>query len=58
MAEVYGLRGLKKINTTAYHPQTDGLLEQFNCTLTEMITKKVSRNGKDWDVQLPYVLFA
>jgi len=56
MAKVYELLGLKKINTTAYHPQTDGLMERFNQTLTDM--KKVSHNGKDWDVQLPYVLFA
>ena len=50
--------GLNKVNTTAYHPQTDGLVERFNCTLTDMLSKKVLRSGKDWDVQLPYVLFA
>jgi len=58
MEEVYRLLGLKKVNTTAYHPQTDGLVERFNRTLTDMLAKKVSRSGKDWDVQLPYVLFA
>ena len=58
MEEVYQLLGLKKVNTTAYHPQTDGLVERFNCTLTDMLSKKVARSGKDWDIQLPYVLFA
>jgi len=58
MEEVYRLLGLKKVNTTAYHPQTDGLVERFNRTLTDMLAKKVSRSGKDWDIQLPYVLFA
>ena len=58
MVEVYKLLGLKKVNTTAYHPQTDGLVERFNRTLTDMLSKKVLRSGKDWDVQLPYVLFA
>ena len=58
MKEVYKLLGLKKVNTTAYHPQTDGLVERFNRTLTDMLSKKVMRNGKDWDIQLPYVLFA
>ena len=57
MKEVYQLLGLKKVNTTAYHPQTDGLVERFNRTLTDMLSKKVTQSGRDWDVQLPYVLF-
>jgi len=58
MEEVYSLLGVQKVNTTAYHPQTDGLVEQFNCTLTDMLAKKVKKNGKDWDIRLPHVLFA
>ena len=58
MRKVYELLGLKKVNTTAYHPQTDGLVERFNRTLTDMLSKKVKKGGKDWDQQLPYVLFA
>ena len=27
----------KKINTSAYHPQNDGLVEQFKCTLIDML---------------------
>ena len=46
------------MSTTAYHPQTDGLVERFNRTLTDMLSKKVQKGGKDWDQQLPYVLFA
>ena len=30
MSEVYRLLGIKKIYTTAYHPQTDGTVERFN----------------------------
>ena len=40
MKNVYKLLGLKKVNTTAYHPQTDGLVERFNRTLTDMLSKK------------------
>lgn len=58
MKKVYELLGIKKVNTTAYHPQTDGLVERFNRTLTDMLSKKVKKGGKDWDQQLPYVLFA
>lgn len=46
------------MNTTTYHPQTDGLVEWFNRTLTSMLAKKVERSGRDWDVQLLFVLFA
>ena len=49
MKKVYELLGLKKVNTTAYHPQTDGLVERFNHTLTDMLSKKGKKGGKDWD---------
>ena len=58
LKEVCVLMGIKKANTTAYHPQTDGLVERFNQTLTDMLAKTVERDGKNWDVRLPYVLFA
>ena len=56
--EVCQILGIKRLNTTAYHPQTDGLVERFNRTLTAMLSKVVEKSGKDWDMKLPYVLFA
>ncbi len=56
--EMCELMGIHRLNTTAYHPQTDGLVERFNRTLTNMLSKRVERNGKDWEAQLPFVLFA
>ena len=56
--EICELLGVEKLNTTAYHRQTDGLAEHFNRTLTDMLAKRVERSGKDWDAHLPYVLFA
>ena len=38
MSEVCKLLGIHKANTTAYHPQTDGLVERFNRTLTAMLS--------------------
>ena len=42
---------------SGYHPQTDGLVEKFNSTLTSMIAKSATK-GDDWDECLPYLLFA
>ena len=58
LKEVYELMGMKKANTTAYHPQTDGLVERFNRTLLDMLAKTGEQSGKDWDACLPFVLFA
>ena len=47
MYEVYELfeelLGIKKVNATTYHPQTDGLVERFNTTLTTMLAKTVQK---------------
>jgi transposase InsO family protein len=55
---VCDILGIKKVNTTAYHPQTDGIVERFNKTLCDMLAMYVSTDQKDWDVGLPSVLFA
>lgn len=44
--------------TTAYHPQTNGLTERLNRTLTNMLAMYVSKDHKDWDIHLPFVTFA
>ena len=33
MRDVCNMLGIKKLNTTAYHPQCDGMVEWFNRTL-------------------------
>lgn len=37
--EVCKSLGICKLNTTAYHPQCDGMVECFNCTLKAMLRK-------------------
>ncbi|XP_039525008.1 uncharacterized protein LOC120477466 [Pimephales promelas] len=56
--QVYQLLGIKRVRTTPYHPQTDGLVERFNQTLKAMLKKFVSETGRDWDKWLPFLLFA
>jgi len=58
VAEVCALFNIKKVNTSGYHPQTNGLCERFNNTLIQMLAKTGERFGQDWDRHLPYVLYA
>ena len=54
---ICSLLGIAKKNIPGYHPQTDGLVEKFNCTLMNMATKS-AKKGDDWDKRLLYLLFA
>ena len=56
--EICKVLQVKKLNTSGYHPQTDGLVEKFNSTLIEMIAKCAAEKPLEWDVKLPYLLFA
>lgn len=56
--EVCKLYSIKKLTTTACHPQTDGLVEHLNSTLCQTLSMYVSKNQKDWDVFIPAALFA
>ena len=47
-----------RLRTTAYHPQTDGLVERQNQTLKQMIRTYVNQKQNDWDELLPYLSFA
>ena len=58
MASVLKVFHVRKLNTTSYHPQTNGLTERFNHTLCTMLTHFTSKHQDDWDVYLPYVLLA
>ena len=41
--------GIKRVNITAYHPQTDGLVERCNRTLISMLAKTVQKQGRHRD---------
>ena len=47
MKEVCQLMNIHKVNKTAYHPQTNRLVERFNRTLTDMLAKTVDRSGRN-----------
>ena len=58
ISKVCKLTNMKKVNTSAYHPQSDGMVERLNRTLTDMMAKHASFHGSNWDRYLPYLLFA
>ena len=58
MYDICTLLGITKLNTTAYHPQCDGMVERFNRTLKAMLRKQAATFGSQWDVYLPSALWA
>ena len=44
--------------TSAYHPQTNGMVEIFNQTLQRSLVKFINKNQTDWDEKLDGILFA
>ena len=44
VAETCRLFRVQRLLTTAYHPQTDGLVERFNRTLIDMLASYANEN--------------
>ena len=55
---LFHLTGVQHIISTAYHPQTNGLDEQFNQTLQRSLLKMIDENQNEWNKYLDSVLFA
>jgi hypothetical protein len=58
MADVCAILKSKKLQTTPYHPQCDGLVERFNKTLLEQLARLSIDDPEEWEKYLPYALFA
>ena len=56
--EVCKLLSTDKLNTSAYHPMTDGSVERCNSYISQSLSMFVSDNQKDWDEFLPAILSA
>ncbi|GFQ83291.1 retrovirus-related Pol polyprotein from transposon opus [Trichonephila clavata] len=44
--------------STPGHPESMGAVECWNRTLKDMLNKNIQEHGNEWDVHLPYLLFA
>lgn len=43
------LFGIRKLRTSAYHPQCDGAVERFNRTMKHELAKALFEKGVEWD---------
>ena len=58
MEQLCKLLQIRKMNTTPYHPQANGLVENFNGTLKKMLKCYAKDEPEEWDKHIPFVLFA
>ena len=58
MEQMCKLLQIRKMNTTPYHPQANGLVENFNGTLKKMLKCYAKDEPEELDRHIPFVLFA
>ena len=56
--EMCRLLGVNKTRTTPLHPQSDGMVECFNRTIEDQLSKFMNSNQRDWDTHIPLLLMA
>ena len=56
-AVLFQMTGTEHRISTAYHPQTNGLVERYNQTLQRSLIKLCNDKQNDWDDLLDPVLF-
>ena len=55
---LFQVAGVKKLNTSPYHPQTNGQCEHFNITLLNMQGTLTPEQKKDWKSHVPALAHA
>lgn len=48
---------INKIQTTAYHPESNGALERSHRTLTEYLRHYINKDQTNWDEWIPFAMF-
>lgn len=57
-AHVFRALKIKRIQTTAYHPQANGMIERFHATLKITLVLWSHECSDEWDDLLPFAIFA
>lgn len=55
---LFRLLGIDHVKTSAYHPQTDGMVERFNGTMMKALKRWTKTQGQEWNKGLPFIMFA
>ena len=58
MESMSQLMGYNHIFSTAYHPQSNGMVERFNATFVPQLAKLQDRENNNWDEFLAAIVFA
>lgn len=58
VTELQLILGIRKNQTTSYHPSCNGLTERLNKTLVDMLSKFVNTKQTDWCLFLSHISFA
>ena len=56
--QVHEMLGIRKIYSTPYHSEGNGLVENANRQIQDILSKYIQSRQRDWDVYLPMALFA
>lgn len=56
LKETCNLLSIEKIETTAYHPQSNGIVERSHQTLMSHLKSFVDNDQRNWDKWLPYAM--
>jgi len=58
MREIYRLLNIKQSTTTPYHAMGNGIVENFNKTIKNLLKKVAAEKPKDWHRYLGPLMFA
>jgi hypothetical protein len=50
--------GIKKIQSTAFHPKSQGSIERSHCVLAEYLRHYVAEDQTNWDQWIPFATYA